>query len=102
MLLMLLNDALCPQIRHTLWLKKTRELSLLKLVRHFQALAERWMQAIFQSELNLHRFLKCACATAELHAYASVGSREAAGASAPLPEDGQNVSGSPAVCRWRR
>jgi hypothetical protein len=65
MLLILLNYALCPQIRHTLWLKKKRELSLLKLVRHFQALAESWMQAIFQSELNLHRFLKRACATAE-------------------------------------
>ena len=37
MLLILINYALCPQIRHTLWLKKKRELSLLKLVRHFQA-----------------------------------------------------------------
>lgn len=43
MLLILINYALCPQIRHTLWLKKKRELSLLKLVRHFQALAESWM-----------------------------------------------------------
>ena len=65
MLLIFINYALCPQIRHTLWLKKKRELSLLKLVRHFQALAESWMQAIFQSELDLHRFLKRACATAE-------------------------------------
>jgi hypothetical protein len=65
MLLILINYALCPQIRHTLWLKKKRELSLLKLVRHFQALAESWMKAIFQSELDLHRFLKRACAPAE-------------------------------------
>ena len=65
MLLILLNYALCPQLRHTLWLKKKRELSLLKLVRHFQALADRWMQAIFQSEFELHRFLTRACATAE-------------------------------------
>ena len=65
MLLMLLNYALCPQMRHTLWLKKKRELSLRKLVRHFQALADRWMQAIFQSELALRRFLTRACATAE-------------------------------------
>jgi len=65
MLLILLNYALCPQLRHTLWLKKKRELSLLKLVRHFQALADRWMQAIFQSELALRRFLTRACATAE-------------------------------------
>jgi hypothetical protein len=65
MLLILLNYALCPQLRHTLWLKKKRERSLLKLVRHFQALADRWMQAIFQSELALRRFLTRACATAE-------------------------------------
>ena len=65
MLLILLNYALCPQLRHTLWLKKKRELSLLKLVRHFQALADRWMQVIFQSELALRRFLTRACATAE-------------------------------------
>ena len=64
MLLILFNYALCPQMRATLWLKKKRELSLLKLVRHFQALAERWMQAIFQSALEL-RFLQRACATAE-------------------------------------
>jgi hypothetical protein len=65
MLLILLNYALCPQMRQTLWLKKKRELSLLKLVRHFQALADRWMQVIFQSELALRRFLTRACATAE-------------------------------------
>ena len=65
MLLVLLNDARCPQLRAQLWLKKKRELSLLKLVRHFQALAERWMQAIFQSEIELRRFLTRACATAE-------------------------------------
>jgi Transposase DDE domain len=65
MLLILFNYALCPQMRATLWLKKKRELSLLKLVRHFQALAERWMQAIFQSAIELRRFLQRACATAE-------------------------------------
>jgi hypothetical protein len=65
MLLILLNYALCPQMRATLWLKKKRELSVLKLVRHFQALAEQWMQAIFQSELALRRFFHRACATAE-------------------------------------
>jgi Transposase DDE domain len=65
MLLLLFNYALCPQMRHNLWVKKKRELSVLKLVRHFQALAERWMQAIFQSEFALRRFLTRACATAE-------------------------------------
>ena len=65
MRLIVLNDALCPQIRAPLWLKHKRELSLLKLVRHFPALAARWMQAIFQSELELRRFLQRACAAAE-------------------------------------
>lgn len=65
MLLIVLTYALCPHLRTELWLKKQRELSVLKLVRHFQALAERWMQAILQSELELRCFLKRACATAE-------------------------------------
>jgi hypothetical protein len=65
MLLIVLNYALCPQIRQTLWVQKKRELSVLKLVRHFQALAERWLEAIFRSELDLYRFLTQACATAE-------------------------------------
>jgi hypothetical protein len=60
-----LNDALCPQMRANLWGKRKREVSLLKLVRHFQALAERWMQALFQPEFVLRRFLSHACATAE-------------------------------------
>lgn len=64
MLLIVLNYALCPPIRHQLWCKKKRELSVLKLVRHFQALAEQWMHAIFQPEFVLRRFLQRACATA--------------------------------------
>ena len=65
MLLILFNYALCPPMWATLWLKHKRELSLLKFVQHFQALAARCMQAIFQSELELHRFLQRACAAAE-------------------------------------
>jgi hypothetical protein len=65
MLLIVLTYALCPQRRAHLWVKKKRELSLLKLVRHFQALAESWMQAILQSEFALRRLLTRACATAE-------------------------------------
>jgi hypothetical protein len=65
MLLIVLNDALCPPLRPTLWLKKKRARSRLKRVRHCQALADRWMQAIFQSALALRRFLTRACATAE-------------------------------------
>ncbi len=65
MLLILLNYALCPQMRATVWLKKKRELSVVKLVRHFQALADPWMHALFQSEFTLRRFLQRACAAAE-------------------------------------
>jgi hypothetical protein len=65
MLLIVLTYALYPQTRATVWLKKKRELSVLKLVRHFQALADRWMHAIFQSEFVLRRFLQRTCATAE-------------------------------------
>jgi len=65
LLLILLNYALCPQIRAVLWEKKQRELSVLKLVRHFLAFAEQWMQAIFQPAFALHRFLQQVCATAE-------------------------------------
>jgi hypothetical protein len=64
MLLILLNDVLCPQIRAALWEKKQRELSVLQLIRHFQAFAERWRQAILQSEVELRRFLQQVCATA--------------------------------------
>jgi hypothetical protein len=61
----LLNYALYPPVRSALWMKKQRELSLLKLVRHFQALADSWMKVIFESELALRRFLQRACASAE-------------------------------------
>lgn len=65
MLLIVLTYALCPQLRAQLWLKKKRELSLLKLMRHLQAFAASWMQAIFQSEFVLRRVLTRICATAE-------------------------------------
>jgi Transposase DDE domain len=65
MLLILLNYALCPQIRAALWEKQQREVSVLKLVRHCQAFAERWMQAIFQSAFELRRLLQQVCTTAE-------------------------------------
>ena len=65
MLLILLTYALCPQMRAQLWMKKKRELSLLKLMRHLQAFAASWMQAIFQTEFVLRRVLARVCATAE-------------------------------------
>ena len=48
-----------------MWTKQHRELSLLKFVCHFQALADSWMKVIFESELALRRFLQVACAEAE-------------------------------------
>ena len=65
MLLVLLNYALYPQVRTTLWLKRQRELSVVKMVRHFQSMAASWMKVIFQSEFALRRFFKEACSSAE-------------------------------------
>ncbi len=65
MLLVLLNYALYPQVRTTLWLKRQRELSVVKMVRHFQSMAASWMKVIFQSEFALRRFLQEACRSAE-------------------------------------
>jgi hypothetical protein len=45
--------------------KEQRELSVRTLVRHVQALAERWMQVIVQSAFVLRRFLQRACTPAE-------------------------------------
>ena len=52
-------------MRAPVWLQHTRALSVLKLVRHFQALAERWMHARLQAALTRRRFLHRACATAD-------------------------------------
>jgi hypothetical protein len=65
LLLILLTYALCPALRASLWRKKPRELSLLKLVRHFQAVADRWFQVLFETEAALRSFLSRAYATAE-------------------------------------
>jgi hypothetical protein len=65
MLLILLTYALCPTLRATLWHKQQREVSLLKLVRHFQAGADHWLRSLFQSSLQLTAFLSRACAAAE-------------------------------------
>src|SRR5215813_13011639 len=65
MLLILLTDVLCPTLRATLWQKQQREVSLLKLVRHFQAGADHWLQSLFQGTSQLTAFLTRACAAAE-------------------------------------
>ncbi len=65
MLLIFLTYALCPTLRATVWQQQQRELSLLKLVRHFQAGADQWLQRLFQSSRQLTAFLSRACAAAE-------------------------------------
>ena len=65
MRLILLTYALCPALRTRLWAKKRRDLSGLQLIRHFQALADRWLQVLFQSPFEFYRFLHRAGATAE-------------------------------------
>ncbi len=65
MLLIVLTFALCPSLRAAAWQKQQREVSLLKLVRHFQASADQWFQALFQSAGQLARFLARACTAAE-------------------------------------
>src|SRR5882672_1185106 len=65
MLLILLTAALGSPLRATVWQQQQRELSLLKLVRHFQAGADQWFQVLFQSARQLTAFLVRACATAE-------------------------------------
>jgi hypothetical protein len=65
MLLIVVTFALCPTLRTTVWQKQHREVSLVKLVRHFQAGAEQWLPVLFQSPQQLTTFLSQACAAAE-------------------------------------
>lgn len=65
LLLIVLTFALCPSLRAAAWQKQQREVSLLKLVRHFQASADPWLQALFQSGAQLAQFLARACTAAE-------------------------------------
>jgi Transposase DDE domain len=64
MLLILLTSALGSSLRVALW-QQQRELSLLKLVRHFQAGAEPWFQALFRNSEQFAQLLIRTCATAE-------------------------------------
>jgi DDE family transposase len=65
MLLIVVTFALCPTLRTAVWQQQHREVSLVKLVRHFQAGAEQWLQVLFQSPQQLTTFLSQACAAAE-------------------------------------
>ena len=51
--------------RPWVWQKQPREVSLVKLVRHFQAGAEQWFRVLFQSPPQLTTFLSQVCAAAE-------------------------------------
>jgi DDE family transposase len=61
LLLIVLTYALCPAVRTALWTHQQRELSFLKLVRYLQALADRWLQALFESTAHLRHWLSQVC-----------------------------------------
>jgi len=65
LLLMLITSALSSPLRATVWQQQHRELSLLKLVRHFQASAGQWFPVLFQSAQQLTAFLIRIWTTAE-------------------------------------
>jgi hypothetical protein len=65
LLLIVVTFALCPPLRATVWQQQQREVSLVKLVRHFQAGADQWLQRLFQSPQQFMTFLSQACAAAE-------------------------------------
>jgi hypothetical protein len=64
-LLIVLAYALCPALRSALWTRQQRELSFLKLVRYLQALADRWLQALFESTAILPSCLSHVCVCAQ-------------------------------------
>jgi hypothetical protein len=65
LVLIVVTFALCPTLRTPVWQKQHREVRLVKLVRHFQAGAARWLQVLFQSPQQLTTFLSQACVAAE-------------------------------------
>jgi len=65
LLLIVVTVALGAPVRATVWQTQQREVSLIKLVRHFQAGADQWLRVLFQSSPQLTTFLSQACAAAE-------------------------------------
>jgi hypothetical protein len=65
LLLIVLTYALCPALRVSLWTRQHRELSFLKLIRYLQALADRWLQALFTATATLRSFLSHVCGYAQ-------------------------------------
>ena len=57
LLLIVLTYALYPALRVSLWTRQHHELSFLKLIRYLQALADRWLQALFESMTTLRHLL---------------------------------------------
>jgi len=64
LLLIVLAYALCPALRAALWTRQRRELSVLKLVRSVQAVADNWLWALFLPAAALYAFLLQVCTTA--------------------------------------
>ena len=65
LLLIVLTYALCPALRASLWTRQHRELSVLKLVRYLQAVADGWLQRLFESAATLRVFLQQVCRNAD-------------------------------------
>ena len=65
LLLSVLTSALCPAVRVSWWTRQHRELSFLKLIRYLQALADRWLQALFESTTTLRHLLSQVCVNAQ-------------------------------------
>jgi hypothetical protein len=65
LLLIVLAYALGPALRTALWTRQQHELSFLKLIRYLQALADRWLQALFESPALLRAFLSHVCVCAQ-------------------------------------
>lgn len=61
----LLTSALCPALRAAVWAQKRRAVSVLKLVRHLQAVAEQWLQLLFRAAADRRHFLHQGCTTAQ-------------------------------------
>jgi len=64
LLLIVLTYAFYPALRAALWTRQRRELSVLKLVRSLQAVADHWLWALFLPAAALCAFLLQVCATA--------------------------------------
>lgn len=65
LLLIVLAYALCWALRTGLWSREQRELSVLKLVRYLQALADRWCQTLFEPPSTLRHWLSLVCGCAQ-------------------------------------